>query len=376
MSRFVSSCLAGPVLLALSAPPVLAEPYIASREGYKCSACHVNQIGGGKRTDFGALFTQTDVSPLMAEATERAMDFSPLLGTGLSLGADFEVAHQTQLAVDEELAGEDGVARYEQETQNSFDVRRGNLYLEAQLVPEQVTLYLDEIVTPTGAASREAFVMVRSAPTGAYFKAGRMLLPYGIRLVDDEAFIRQVTGFNFDNQDLGVQLGFEPGRLALVAGVSNGTQGGRDDNNSKQVASSGSLYFETSMVGGSFSWNKSRGIKRLLFGPFGSVKLGPLTLMGEVDWVRETGAGDQDQLILFSSLEYWCRQSVNVRVAFDYLDPYDHVEEDERSRLSVAVHAFLTPNLEASATYQLKESIPQDVQGNADGITLGLHSFF
>ena len=376
MSSLTSSCLTGAIVLLLSVSPALPEPYIAARDGYKCSACHVNQIGGGKRTDFGALFTQTDISPLISGASDRAMDFSPLLGNGISLGADFAVAHETLLAVNEKLVRDAGVLTYEQDTQNSFGVSSGNLYLEAQLVPEQVALYLDETVAPAGAASREAFVLVQSLPMGAYFKAGRMLLPYGIRLVDDEAFVRQATGFNFDNQDLGVQLGFEPGKLALVAALSNGTQGGRDDNNGKQVSSSGSLYLDNSMVGGSFSWNKSRGIERILFGPYGSVNLGPLTLMGEADWIRESGATDQDQFILFTSLEYWCRQSVNVRVAFDYLDPYDRVEEDERSRLSLAVHAFLTPSLEASATYRLRASIPQDVQGNADGLTLGLHSFF
>ena len=368
------------ILLILTATPLLAEPYIAFREGYKCSACHVNHTGGGKRNDFGALFTQTDISPLMEAASEKAMDFSPQIGSSISLGVDFMATHETLFSVDEKLKTDKLDSTYTKDSQNSFDVRSGNLYLEANLVPEILSLYLDETVTPSGASSREAFVLLQSLPFAGYLKAGRMLLPYGIRVWDDETFTRQVTGFNYDNQDMGIEIGIEPRNLALIVALSNGTQGGRDADNDKQISSVGSLYFNRGeanvILGGSFAWNKSQGIKRLLFGPYGSVRLGPLTLLGEADWIQESGAQEEDQFVFFSSLNYWHRQSVNFRLSFDYLNPYDAVEEDEKSRISLGVHAFLTPSLEASAVYRLKDSVPQDRQGNADAITLALHTFF
>ena len=356
---------------------VVAEPYIALREGYKCSACHVNKTGGGKRTAYGALYTQTELTPLLESLSDGSTEFATDLNSSISIGVDFMATHRTQLSVEERLRTAQLDTVYEQGSANSFDVDSGNLYLEAQLVPERLSLYLDETVTPSGASSREAFVLVDGLPAAAYVKAGRMLLPYGIRLWDDGSFIRQVTGFNYDNQDMGFEVGFEPSQFALSVAVTNGTQGGSDNNKGKQVSAVGSVFLPANItLGGSFSRNKSRGIERLVMGPFASARLGPVTVIGEADWLSDSGGVDRDQFVGYASLEYWCRDAVNFRLAFDYLDPYDALEEDERSRLTLGADAFLTPNLSASASYELKESIPQDLQGNADAVRLAVHSFF
>ena len=369
--RAIAICL----LIACALPRQLhAEPYFAFREGYKCSTCHVNKTGGGKRNDYGSSFTQTEFSPILEAASENALDFSTDIGESFSLGMDFMIVHETLFSVEESIDEGGRNEVYEQDGENSFDVRSGNLYIEAQLLPDILTLYLDETVSPTGASNREAFILYDNLPHGGYVKAGRMLLPYGIRLWDDDAFIRRITGFNYDNQDLGFEVGVEPGMFSLSLALSNGTQGARDDNTSKQISSTGSIIVENFVVGGSFSLNKSRGIERTLFGPYAAMRAGPLTLMGEADWIDESPGGQE--FVFYTSAELWLRESLNVRAAFDYWDPFDGISEDERSRISVGVNAFLTPSLEASAYYKLKESVPQDVPGNADALTLSLHSFF
>lgn len=368
---------------------LLAEPYFAFHEGYKCSACHVNHTGGGKRTAFGMLYPQTDLQPLLGALSDKAGNFSAQAGSSFSLGADLMVVHEVLFSAEEKgrPAGRSSDTTFVQDAQNTFDIRSGQFYLEAQLVPEVLTLYLDEIVTPAGAQSREALILWQKLPLNGYFKAGRLFLPYGIRLWDDESFIRQVTGFNFDNQDMGVELGIEPANTFLSVAFSNGTQGTRDNNDGKQVSSVGSVYLKNVILGGSFAFNKSRGIERLVAGPYASVRLGPFTLMGEADWMRDSGAGEQQQFILFGSLDYWHRQGLNLRLVYDYLDPYykyrapgaakaENLEEDEKSRLTLGVDAILTPFLSASAYYKFKKSVPQDVQGNADALTVALHAFF
>ena len=370
MSR--STAVALFLISVATALSVQAEPYIAFREGFKCGACHVNQTGGGMRNEFGFYFPQTNIQPLMGGLTDSSVDFSNEVGDSFFFGADFMAVAETAFSVDETRAGQ----TYARDTQSTFDIASGNFYLEVQLAPEKLSLYFDETITPAGASSREAFLLLKGLPNSSYLKVGRMLLPYGIRLWDDAAFIRQVTGFNYDNQDMGIEIGFAPGPSSFSIALSNGTQGSRDDNTAKQLSSVGSLYLPYLVVGGAFARNESRGIERTLFGPFASLRLGPLTLTGEADWLRESGRVKQDQFIAYGSVNYWLRQSVNLRVAFDFLDPYANVEEDQRSRVSIGVDGFLTPNLTASAFYKLKKSVPQDAQGNADALSLALHAFF
>ena len=361
------------ILLSLAAVSLLisisqmawSEPYIAFREGLKCSACHVNNTGGGMRNGYGTLFTQTELSPLLGSLSEQGYDFTADLNGSISVGSDFMAVNETTFS------------EADSDAQNTFGIESGNLYFEVRLIPDRLTVYIDETVAPSGASSREAFVLLEGFANDSYIKAGRMLLPYGIRLWDDASFIRQVSGFNYDNQDVGVEFGIEPSNVSLNVALSNGTQGARDDNTGKQLSAVGSVFVRNMVLGGSFSRNKTaRGVERVLFGPFGSVRFGPATLMGEVDWISDSGAVEEEQFTAYASIEYWYRQAVNFRVAFDYLDPFEEVVEDERSRLTVGFDAFLTPTLTAGAYYRLKESVPQDTPGNTDGLVLSLHAFF
>jgi hypothetical protein len=363
--RSTQVCLLLALACATTSVGVAAEPYIALREGLKCATCHVNHTGGGMRNGYGALFTQTEITPLFEEMSDAALDFSADLGPSISIGADFIAANQT-------VAGSGSADR-----QNTFAVESGNLYVNVRLLPGRMSLYFDEIVAPGGAASREAFLLLEGLPASGYAKAGRMLLPYGIRMWDDDAFVRRVTGFNYDNQDLGVELGFEPGPLSLAVALSNGTQGGRDNNTSKQVSSVVTWWRSPFVLGASLAYNGPPGGDRLVYGPFASASFGPLTWIGEVDWIAETVAGvDNDQFVAFTSVDLWLRQAINLRAAFDYYDPFDDVEEDERSRVSLGIEAFLTPFLTGSVVYHLRDSVPQDPSGNADRFGLSLHAHF
>ncbi|NIT60526.1 MAG: hypothetical protein GWN00_31285, partial [Aliifodinibius sp.] len=142
---------------------------------------------------------------------------------------------------------------------NSFILPEGNLYIKFDVIQDVLSFYIDETVLPAGARNREAYALVQNLPLNSYIKAGRMLLPFGFRILDDDAFIRQKTGFNYANQDIGVEMGLEPGPLSLTAAITNGTQGASENNVQKQVSLVGSTVFRNFRIGGSFSRNRTPG---------------------------------------------------------------------------------------------------------------------
>src|SRR5271169_3463267 len=71
-----------------------AEPYIAVREGYKCSACHVNMTGGGMRTSFVAAHSREILRypDWFAQLTKPADAFSGDLNQYVGLGSDIRTS--------------------------------------------------------------------------------------------------------------------------------------------------------------------------------------------------------------------------------------------------------------------------------------------
>ncbi|MBL8952101.1 MAG: hypothetical protein JNK82_15060 [Myxococcaceae bacterium] len=248
-----------------------------------------------------------------------------------------------------------------------------------------LSVYLDEKVGPEGASARELMLLVRGLPLGGYAKVGRILLPYGLRLADDEAFIRQVTGFNYGNQDLGIEVGAEPGPAFISAALSNGTLGGTDTNERKQLTATAGLRTRWGRVGASYSWNDSTGPEGLLVrqvgGGFVAVNVGRLTVMTEADLVVDTerppGADRKQvkQLAVHAEADLLIARGVGVRAAFGFHDPDLDTPEDHRSRLGLTLEVYPLPFMRLSATYVLREDIPQRVEERRDAFILQLHGF-
>jgi len=73
------------------------------RTGYKCVACHVNPTGGGKRTEFGSIYSQTAMAaerldlrtgkPVPAGASEPE-SWTGRLSDQFAVGADLRATSQ------------------------------------------------------------------------------------------------------------------------------------------------------------------------------------------------------------------------------------------------------------------------------------------
>ncbi|MGH7786016.1 MAG: hypothetical protein ACRERC_04065, partial [Candidatus Binatia bacterium] len=78
------------VVLLWGVGPAAAEPYFAVREGYKCSACHVNMTGGGMRTSFVSAHSREllHYPDWFDRLTKPAEAFSGEINQYVALGAD------------------------------------------------------------------------------------------------------------------------------------------------------------------------------------------------------------------------------------------------------------------------------------------------
>ncbi|HTM22431.1 MAG TPA: hypothetical protein VL172_18045, partial [Kofleriaceae bacterium] len=347
-----------------------AEPRFAVREGARCSLCHVNQTGGGMRTPFGASFAQTNLAMVRTRGV-----FDPRLGESVSLGANLRLANRTLLPAHTSLDGVDRKTR----THNSFDITEGNLYLLAA-ASDRLAVYFDETVTPEAASSREAFLLVHDLPHGAWVKAGRFMLDYGLRIPDDQAFIRGQTGFNYANADLGLEAGIAPGPVQLVVALTNGSLGGSDPNRAKQVTAHATVTSGHAQAGLGLAWNDTSAedftFQQITAGGHLAGRLGRLVLLGELDWIRgDSGTDAYQQWALYSEADFEARQGLFVRAGFEAFDPLRSLAENERDRFRVGVSWFAMQLVELRAEYWLNRDIPQRVDGNADALIVEVNGY-
>ncbi len=354
-----------------AAPSLRAEPAFAVREGLACSACHVNRTGGGMRTPFGVAWAQSHLPTFRAPGV-----FDPRLGESVTLGANLRLDQRSVLAAHTSLDGK----RYQAKASNSFEVSEANLYVRAEIVPQRLSFYVDETVAPEGAANREAFVLLQGLPLGGYVKAGHFLLPYGLRVQDDTAFIRQQTGFTYANQDLGVEVGIAPHPFMASVAVSNGSLGGPDTNLAKQLTAQVGVVAPWGRLSASLAFNDTSAqdfpFKTLTSGVHGGLRLGRLVMLGSLDWIRGMGPpNDYDQVALFTEADFEAYKGVHLRGRFESFDPSLEIKENERDRFVLGLGWFPVQWSELRAVYRINRDIPQRVNGNANEILLQIHGF-
>ncbi len=362
----------GLALLWLGAPSrAQAEPRFAIREGVHCAVCHINQTGGGMRTPYGATFSQTDLPSKRIKGV-----YLPDMGSFIRLGANLRLALRSVLATHTRLGDDE----FEQAASSSFEISEGNLYIQAEPIPGHLSVYIDETVSPEGASSREAFVMVYGLPIGLYAKAGRFMLPYGMRIKDDQSFIRQQTGFTYADQDLGVEIGITNHPVQASIAFTNGSGGGFDPNIFKRITGSVAVAGPFIRGGGSLSYNDTSTdefkFRTWTGGGNLGLRLGRLQLMGEFDWIHGvTDDESYDQYVMYGGVDFEPFKGLYLRFRWESFDPLLTLKENERDRFLFGLSWFPVQFVELRAEYRLNRDIPQRVGGNADEIIIELHGF-
>jgi hypothetical protein len=249
-------------------------------------------------------------------------------------------------------------------------IRESNLYVNIELVKNFLNAYIDETIA--GSVSNREFYGMVSLPGNSYLKFGNMLLPYGFRLMDDDAFVRNNTNYTYNRHDLGYEAGIEPGPFSLVANVTNDQLSGVGS-----VIIRNTPVIRTFRLGGSYGTGirkKDRG-KKQTYGVFGGFALGMFTVLAERDWIKDDPVRS---IADYAELDFLPMQGLNFKFVYEYLWPDRDVPvaTNGRRRVSLGAEPFLTQFLQVGIYYRRNDWIPQNLAKNQDEIFGRLHVFF
>lgn len=355
--------------------PAHAEPYLMVRAGAKCSDCHTNLTGGGKRTAFAHIHAHdilddVDVLPIPA----GVKPFNGEINSWVSMGGDLRVRNTTVFRDRGKSVPTNNAFRRHVES-NDTRVQRALIYGQVDLWPDVATIYVDEDFNG-GATNREAFGLLRGfLPWDTYFKAGRLFPAYGLRVQDDDAFIRRRTGYTFDKSDEGGEIGFAPGPFFVASSITNGTLGDKD------VAVTLNAYTVLTEVpvvrnvtaGGSFARQSD---KRVLGGVYGGSNLWRFTYLGEFDAINDRTVatrGNRDRFVAYGEANLLLLSWLNLRGTFDFVK----VQHDrDQTRYTIGAEPFVNRVIQPRIQYRINNGPPDKPELNQDELWFELHLFF
>jgi len=349
--------------LSLAAGCAYAEPYLAVRTGLKCTQCHVNPTGGGLRAVYGDVYAQTVLPALHLDTGKDT--WTGDISSFLRLGGDLRT---------EALATEVPHSK----TISQFQLEQVRTYLEAEVIPERLLVYVDEQVAPGGALNREAYALYWSAGHEWYVKAGQMYLPFGWRLQDQTAFVQQASGINMTTPDQGVEFGWLKGHWDAQLDVSNGTAGGPVSDSRKEFSSQFQYVESVWRAGLAANYNDKLGGSRGAYGLFGGLRTGPISWLGEVDAVEDKSLGVDQGRTLATLLEgnWLIAPGHNLKVTAEYLDPNRSVPNNGETRWSVVYELTPIQFAQIRAGVRYYDGIPQIDTQHTKLYFVELHGFF
>ncbi len=347
------------VVALLRMMPAAAEPYLAVEEGYKCNVCHVNPTGGGLRNDFGITYAKV---LLPAETVDDALDsWSGKITDRLRVGGDLRADWSRDSAPNTPA-------------QQAFSLEQLRVYADLAIIPNRLGIYVDEQIAPNGSQNEEAYVRYGDTADGFYLKGGQFYLPFGWRLQDQTAFVREDTGINMAAPDKGVELGYEHSAWSAQFDLTNGASN----------ASTGSGYQVTSQVvytkpiwriGVAGSSTQSSAGDRRVGGLFAGLKTGPIAWLAEGDIIHD----DSLQRTIAAGLlegDWRILRGHNLKLTAEYSDPDRALRNNQQTRYSVVYEYTPLPFLQLRAGYRHYFGIPQNNSQNQQLTFVELHGYF
>jgi hypothetical protein len=355
--RALLGIAAGIALLA--GPFAHGEPYLAVQQGYKCESCHFNPTGGGLRSEFGDVFSE-NVLP----ANHIDVGSQPWLGKlgdavriGADLRADWSYTDVPHTSIEK-----------------GFNLEQIRAYADVAVIPKRLDLYVDEQLAPGGATAMEAYGRYTTADGQWYVKGGRLYLPFGWRLQDNTAFVREVSGISMATPDTGVELGFERPEWSAQLDFTNGAANtsGSGHQITGQVVNVHSLW----RVGVGASFTQSEAGNKRVGTIFGGLRTGPVAWLAEGDIVRDLSF-EPARTMLASLLEadWLVRRGHNVKLTYEYEDPDHSVHNNGQTRASALYEFTPIQFLQLRLGYRRYKGIPQNNEQNMTLAFIEMHVF-
>ncbi len=349
------------LILTLAAPRAEAEPYLAIQQGYTCVACHVNPTGGGLRNEFGAVFTE-NVLPQNALPADFPVWTGHVLKF-LQLGADARWAE-----MDTSIPNETSTR------QSGFEQIRA--YGNLTLIPDRLSYYVDELLDPGNATPMEYYGRYSDPTNGWYIKGGQFYLPFGWRLQDQAAFVREVSGISMTTPDRGFEVGLEvPGwsaQLDYTRGEENIALG-----SGHEVIGQVVWVKSDWRVGAAASFTESVLGNREVQALFAGLRTGPVAWLGELDLVRDASYPDGPRRLLggLAEADWGFSKGQNLKITGEYYDPNLSVANDQQARWSFVYEYTPIPFFQLRAGWRRYRGIPQSDVENRRLLFLELHAF-
>jgi hypothetical protein len=385
-NRHTVVALAFALLAPLAAgTPAGAEPYLMVRAGAKCNDCHTNLTGGGKRTPFAHIHARDILHDLdLLPVPPSVKGFTGQLHEYVSIGGDLRVGNTT--IFQDHFSSSTGNVPSNQAfrrhvTSNDTQVNEFLGYLQVDLLPDYVTLYSD-FNLDGGVTNREAFGLIRGfLPYDTYVKAGRLFPTFGLRVQDDQSYIRGRTGFTFTNPDEGGEVGFAPGPFFIASSITNGQAGDKD------VLATVNGYgvfqdipiVQTIMAGSSFARQSN---KRWAAAWYAGSNIWRFTYLGEFDLIDDrtvASEGHRDQYAAYAEVDFLAFDWLNLRGTFDFVK----VSGDKnQTRYGIGAEPFVNRFLQPRIRYvvnngpPLPGENPNELVDNQAELLFELHMFF
>ena len=347
--------------LTLPTERASAEPYLAIESGLKCSNCHVNPTGGGKRNMFGTLYARGQIAARVVGAESGRMPWmGDVVARWFAVGADLRGGYQSV-----DIPGT--------EEQTATEITRSTVYAEVRLLPNLLSLYVDEKVAPDDVENREAYLLFKPKQGKYTAKVGQLFTPFGLRIEDDNAFVRQSSGLNFNTPDEGVELGLELPKWSAQLAVTEPV----DSDSTDRLSLSGVHVMQRWRVGASYNLADDPLGDRDMLGVFAGWRTGKISWLAELDLITdETTTGDHDIYASLVEGNWRLRKGHNLKLSYEYYDPDRDRGEDQQERYSLVWEYSPMQFIQARVGVRAYNGIPNFPTSNRDEVFAELHAYF